>query len=185
MALEKEERFSSWRSDEVSRLIWALGAMAAEHVFYGQNSTGVGGDVAGATSRAAWMVGSCAMAPESPKLNGKSSDDPEARQEVEQRLRTVGTQIMLRSGHGPMHDDQINAVLGDRDKRWMVTQFLGEAYMAAYYLMLYNKRAVEKIAERLIERRELYGDELLQILDSANLQVPEVDMTEASAWPKI
>jgi ATP-dependent Zn protease len=185
MALEKEERFSSWRSDEVSRLIWALGAMAAEHVFYGQNSTGVGGDVAGATSRAAWMVGSCAMAPEAPKLNGESSDDPEARQEVEQRLRTVGTQIMLRSGHGPMHDDQINAVLGDRDKRWMVTQFLGEAYMAAYYLMLYNKRAVEQIAERLIERRELYGDELLQILDSANLQVPEVDMTEASAWPKI
>ncbi len=44
-ALEKEERFSRWRSEEMARLVWALGAMAAEHVFYGENSNGVGGDV--------------------------------------------------------------------------------------------------------------------------------------------
>ena len=48
-ALEKEERFSSWRSEEMGRLIWTLGAMAAERVFYGENSTGVGGDVQSAT----------------------------------------------------------------------------------------------------------------------------------------
>ena len=50
-ALEKDERFSSWRSEEMGRLIWTLGAMAAEHVFYGENSTGVGGDVQSATMR--------------------------------------------------------------------------------------------------------------------------------------
>jgi ATP-dependent Zn protease len=183
-ALEKEERFSSWRSDEVSRLTWALGAMAAEHVFYGQNSTGVGGDVASATSRAAWMVGSCAMAPETPDLNG-SSGDAEARRQVEDRLRAIGTQIMLRSGHGPMHDDQVNAVLGDRDKRWMVTQFLGQAYLAAYHLILYNKDAIERIADELIERRELYGNELLGILDRAQLEIPKVDLKDEHAWPTI
>ena len=58
-ALEKEERFTSWRSEEMSRLIWTLGAMAAEHVFYGENATGVGGDIMSATARSAWMVGSC------------------------------------------------------------------------------------------------------------------------------
>ena len=63
-ALEKEERFSSWRHEETARLVWTLGAMAAERVFYGENSTGVGGDVMSATTRAAWMVGSCAMGPE-------------------------------------------------------------------------------------------------------------------------
>jgi cell division protease FtsH len=62
-ALQKEERFSSWRDEEMAQLIWALGAMAAERVFYGQNSTGVGGDVQSATARAAWMVGACAMGP--------------------------------------------------------------------------------------------------------------------------
>ena len=38
-------------------LIWTLGAMAAEYVFYGQNTTGVGGDVGSATHQAARMVG--------------------------------------------------------------------------------------------------------------------------------
>ncbi|HEV7884160.1 MAG TPA: AAA family ATPase, partial [Solirubrobacteraceae bacterium] len=56
-AIEKEERFSSWRSEEFAKLVWTLGAMAAERVFYGENSTGVGGDVESATQRAAWMVG--------------------------------------------------------------------------------------------------------------------------------
>src|SRR5207249_11035968 len=37
-AIEKEERFSSWRHEEVGNLVWTLGAMAAEHVFYGENS---------------------------------------------------------------------------------------------------------------------------------------------------
>ena len=124
------------------------------------------------------------MAPEAPDLNG-SSGDAEARRDVEGRLRAVGSQIMLRSGHGPMHDDQVNAVLGDRDKRWMVTQFLGEAYMAAYLLILQNKAAVEQIADQLIERRELYGDELLQILDAAQLEVPTADLKEEATWPTI
>src|SRR6266542_6601240 len=69
-ALEKQERFTSWRSEEMARLIWTLGAMAAENVFYGENSTGVGGDVQSGTARAAWMVGSCAMAPVPVALNG-------------------------------------------------------------------------------------------------------------------
>ena len=44
-AMEIEDRFGHWRSEEVGDLIWGLGAMAAEYVFYGQNTTGVGGDV--------------------------------------------------------------------------------------------------------------------------------------------
>src|ERR671936_1126539 len=56
-ALEKEERFSSWRHEEVGRLVWTLGAMAAERVFYGENSVGVGGDIQHATWRVARMVG--------------------------------------------------------------------------------------------------------------------------------
>ena len=44
--MEIEDRFVDWRSEQVADLIWGLGAMAAEYVFYGQNTTGVGGDVA-------------------------------------------------------------------------------------------------------------------------------------------
>ena len=44
-ALEKEERFSRFRSEEIGLIIWGLGAMAAERVFYGENTNGVGGDL--------------------------------------------------------------------------------------------------------------------------------------------
>ncbi len=70
-AIQKEERFSSWRSEEMGTLIWTLGAMAAERVFYGENSTGVGGDVQSATALSAWMVGACAMGPERIDLEGR------------------------------------------------------------------------------------------------------------------
>ena len=63
-ALEKEERFSSWKHEEMAKLAWTLGAMAAEHVFYGENATGVGGDLQAATGRAAWMVGVSGMGPD-------------------------------------------------------------------------------------------------------------------------
>ena len=57
-AIQKEERFSSWRHEEVGNLVWTLGAMAAEHVFYGENSNGVGGDIQSATwiARRAWWA---------------------------------------------------------------------------------------------------------------------------------
>ena len=41
----------SWRNEEMADLVWGLGAMAAEHVFYSENSSGVGGDVHGPTAR--------------------------------------------------------------------------------------------------------------------------------------
>ncbi len=62
-AMEIEDRFGHWRSEQVGDLIWGLGAMAAEHVFYDQNTTGVGGDIGMVTCRAAQMVGRHGMAP--------------------------------------------------------------------------------------------------------------------------
>jgi len=84
-AIEKEERFSSWRHEEVGKLVWTLGAMAAEHVFYGESSTGVGGDVDSATARAAWMVGMCGMGPEPIDLNGRRYETEAEREAGERR----------------------------------------------------------------------------------------------------
>ena len=44
-ALEKEERFSRFRSEEIGLIIWGLGSMAAERVFFGETTNGVGGDL--------------------------------------------------------------------------------------------------------------------------------------------
>src|SRR6478752_1708008 len=181
MALQKEERFSSWRSEEMARLIWALGAMAAERVFYGENSTGVGGDVQAATDRAAWMVGACGMAPEFVELRCDDESEDEARERVMKRFQRIGTQIVNRTTSGSAE----TAVLHDPSQRQMVEQLLGQAYLAAHHLVAANKDAVDRVADALVQRRELYGDEVVRLLDAQALQVPEVDLTDDETWPHL
>ena len=202
-ALEKEERFSRWHHEEMARLIWTLGAMAAERVFYGENSSGVGGDVQSATARAALMVGSEAMGPERVDLSGwqkerragfvkgpgerqfRSRDEEKAvRDRIMERFEEVGVQIMNRAGGG-FGADPVASVLDDPDKPVLATQILGQAYLKAYHLMLANRDAIDHIAEVLVERKELHGDEVLGLLDAADLQTPEVDYTRDEAWPQL
>jgi ATP-dependent Zn protease len=187
MALQKDERFSSWRSEEIARLVWALGAMAAERVFYGENSTGVGGDVQAATDRAAWMVGACGMAPEYVEIERCDDEsEDEARERIMKRFQRIGTQIInrTRSGGG-VHTDPMGAVLSDPSQRAMVEQLLGQAYLRAHHLMDANRSAVERVADALVERKELHGDEVVHLLDAQDLHIPPVDLTKDDAWPRL
>ncbi len=188
-AIEKEERFSSWRHEEVGKLVWTLGAMAAEHVFYGENSTGVGGDVQSATSRAAWMVGMCGMGPEPIDLNGRHFATEEEREEAEEefmkRFERIGAQIMNRAAGMRESGDPIAAVLSDPGKRRAAAQILGQAYITAVCLIRHNREQVLHIAETLIERRELHGDEVVRVLDAAQLEAPAIDLDDESIWPKL
>lgn len=186
-AREKEERFSRFRSEEFARLIWGLGAMAAERVFYGENSNGVGGDVQSVTAQAAWMVGASAMGPEHVAVTKYADEsEEETRARIMRRFEQIGLQIMNRtSGGGALAMDPISSVLMDRDKRRTAAQILGQAYVVAHNLIAANKDGVDKVAETLVDKKELFGDDLVNLLDSLDLEAPEVDYTEASAWPKI
>ncbi len=183
--LEKEERFGRFQSEMFARLVWGLGAMAAERVFYGENSVGVGGDVMSATAQAASMVGAAAMGPEpfhvTPE-HGETEED--ARRRVLQRFERIGAQIMNRtSGGGPFAADPIAGVLSDPTKRALVAQILGQAYVAAHNLIVANREAVERIADELSEKREIFGDALLELLDGARIGIPSVDLADEAAWP--
>jgi ATP-dependent Zn protease len=187
-ALEKDERFSSWRSEEMGRLIWTLGAMAAEHVFYGENSTGVGGDVQSATMRASWMVGMCAMAPERvelPEKFARQSEEDEAREKIMKRFEKIGLGIMNRAQGGAATGDMLGAVLSDPMKRSNAAQIIGQAYVLAYNFVVQNRDKVERVAETLIERREMHGDEVVELLDEVGLVEPTIDLTEERVWPKV
>jgi ATP-dependent Zn protease len=186
MALEKEERFSSWKHEEMAKLQWTLGALAAEHVFYGENATGVGGDLHSATGRAAWMVGVSGMGPDRIELNGRLGAEKreEAVQKLMERYERLGLQLMNRAS-GDFQHDAIAAVLRDPTKRSLAAQILGQAYVDAYNLVAQNKPAVERIADTLVERKELYGDELVELLNSVGLKEPTVDVTRDEAWPKL
>jgi ATP-dependent Zn protease len=159
--------------------------MAAERVFYGENSNGVGGDVLSVTAQAAYMVGASAMGPEPFAVTPREDEtEEEARERILKRFEKIGLQIVNRTGGGgPFDANPIGAVLGDRDKRAIVGQIVGQAYVAAYNLILHNREAVEHIADVLNARRELFGDELLSLLDESKITIPEVDLAEDSAWP--
>ncbi len=179
-AIEKEERFSSWRHEEAGKLVWTLGAMAAEHVFYGENSTGVGGDVQSATWRAAWMVGMCGMGPEPVPV-----EDDEERKKIEQRYERIGLQIINRASGQRESGDPLPAILGDPYKRAAAAQILGQAYITAVCLIRHNRDSVLQVAERLIERRELHGDEVVELLDSVELEPPVIDIHDETIWPRL
>jgi cell division protease FtsH len=184
-SMEKDERFSHFRSRVLGELIMVLGAMAAEHVFYGENSQGVGGDVYSATARAALMVGMWGMGADPVHING-SLDADEGHERILKRLERIGNTIMNRtSGAAMMSEDPVAAVLRDQDKRRAAAQLLGQAYVSAYALMAANRESLEQIAEALITRKEIYGDEVTALLDSVNLKRPEIDLMDDSTWPQV
>ena len=148
-ALEKEERFSSWKHEEMGKLAWTLGALAAEHVFYGENATGVGGDLQSATGRAAWMVGVSGMGPDKVELNGKArtqAKKDEEREKVEKRFEEIGLQLMNRAS-GDFQHDAIASVLGDPTKRRLAAQIIGQAYVKLTTSSSRTSEGVEKIAD--------------------------------------
>jgi cell division protease FtsH len=186
-AMEKEERFLRRRSDEAGNLVWTLGAMAAEHVFYGDTTNGVGGDLQSATGRAAFMVGVSGMGPTQVVLNGRARTTAKREEEtkkIEERFEKIGLQLMNRAS-GDFQHDAIASVLGDPAKRKLAAQILGQAFVEAYNLVLANKAAVEKVADTLVTRREIYGDELVELLNSSNLKEPDYEMTKEESWPTL
>jgi ATP-dependent Zn protease/uncharacterized membrane protein YdcZ (DUF606 family) len=187
-AMELEERFGHWRSEQVGDLIWGLGAMAAEHVFYGQNTTGVGGDVGSVTAQAAHMVGYHAMAP-TPIDLGDRIEDREEREAEEERVRerfeAIGRQIMHRSGGGALDGNPYAATLGDPHKARLVAGLLGQAFVVAWCTVRHNREATQTVAERLIAATELYGDDVTDLLDAVALCRPEIDVLDEASWPVI
>ena len=134
------------------------------------------------------MVGASAMAPATPALPGWWTDEAareEAEEKIMKRYERIGSQIMNRTGGGLLTADPVAGVLGDTGKRKAAAQLLGQAYMAAHLLMQHNKDAVERIAEAVMEKGEIYGNELIALLDAQNLEIPEVDLTKDETWPKL
>jgi cell division protease FtsH len=187
--MQKEERVEgvAFRHEEVAELVMILGAMAAEHVFYGENSTGVGGDVQSVTRAVGWLVGASAIGPEPVDLRGLVPEEEreEREKELMDRFERIGNQIMNRLSGGPFDGDAVGAALGDRFKRRAGAIILGQAYITALACMRHNREGVARVAETLMERRELYGDEVTEVLDAAGLTAPAIDLLDETLWPKV
>jgi cell division protease FtsH len=188
-SFQKEERFTEWHSELMGDLIHGLGAMAAEYAFYGENSSGVGGDLEQATGRAVMMVGAAGMGPDlvSPAtLRMDDESEEQARERIMKRFEKIGLTLMNRTrGSADFHADPVASVLHDPFKRAQAAQIMGQAFVTAHVFIEHNREAVEKIADAVIEKQELFGDELVQLLDSMKLEKPDIDLAKESTWPKL
>jgi ATP-dependent Zn protease len=169
-AVEAEESFVKFRSRLAGEVRWGLGSIAAERVFYGENSSGVSSDLASATREAALMVGVYGMGPD------RRNDEDSLRAEMIGH-RLIAQSAALEPSQG--EPNVVAAVLKDREKGRDVAQILGSAYVDCWRLMLKNKAAIDSLAAVLVEKRELVGREIDQLLDTVQLLGPET----ADAWP--
>ncbi|HET9075126.1 MAG TPA: AAA family ATPase [Solirubrobacteraceae bacterium] len=96
--MDKDERFSHFRSRVMGSLVMTLGAMAAEHVFYGENSQGVSGDLQSATRTAAAMVGIWGMGPDPVAFALQPRREPSDDLPVERQEATGGPLGRLGAG---------------------------------------------------------------------------------------
>lgn len=169
-AVEAEESFLKFRSRLAGEIRWGLGSIAVERVFYGENTSGVSGDLMSATREAAFMVGLYGMGPD------RVNDEDSLRSEM------IGYRLIAQSAglQAPQGEpNPVAAILQQKDKARDVAQILGSAYVDCWRLMTKNKDAIDRLARVLVEKKELVGREIDELLETVHLVGPEA----ADAWP--
>jgi ATP-dependent Zn protease len=169
-SLPTEEEWLEFRSQLAADIRHSLGSLACEHVFYGENTTGVTMDLIQATSIASRMVGIVGMGADrlDPEMSRKAVDIGEQLISVVQVTQGVHEQ-----------GTSAGAVLNNPRARRTVAQLLGAAYIDDWRLMNVNKEAIDLAAEALIAQGELVGDEISGLLDSVGLRA----VTESDPYP--
>ena len=109
----------------------------------------------------------------------------EEEERVMERFEKIGAQLMHRSGGGMMDGNPFAATLGDPMKRKLVAGLLGQAFVIAYCTVKLNYDGVDRVATRLVSEGEMYGDDVVDLLDSAELRKPDIDVLDEDTWPVI
>jgi ATP-dependent Zn protease len=140
---DTEEVYTRARG-EMERLIQiAFGGQVAEELFFDDISTGPSGDLQYATTVAAQMVGAAGM---------------------------VDTLVSFAAVQGSAFSDSgiVGRVLGDGEGRRMVEQVLTAQRDAVRTLLGANRHLVAALRDALVERHELIGTEITDILQAAS-----------------
>lgn len=138
---ESEERFTKTRSEVSAMIKIAFGGMVAEELLFGESGTGPAGDLAAATQTAAAMVGAYGMAG---SLVSVEAMEP-----------------------GPISEGLVTKVLGDKDMRRSVEHILEKSKQEVRRLIDANRHLLEALRDELLQREELVGDEIIEVLEKA------------------
>jgi ATP-dependent Zn protease len=145
---DSEDVFTRSRSEMLALIQIAMGGQVAEELFFGDISTGPGGDLSYATTVAAQMVGAVGMG---------------------------GSLVSLAAvQQGALADSNlVGRVLSDPAGRAAVEAILSDQKQVARELLDANRHIVEALRDALIARHELVGRQIREVIESA---APQVDL---------
>jgi ATP-dependent Zn protease len=138
---DSEERFTRTRTELIASIQISFGGMTAEELFFGESGTGPGGDLAMATKVAAQMVGTYGMANSLVSFEAMEA--------------------------GPVAHGIVSKVLADEESRGAVERLLNQAKADVRALLDENRHLVVALRDALLEREELVGDEIVDVLEQA------------------
>ena len=142
---DREERFTRTKSELEGMMRIMFGGMVAEELFFGESGTGPSADLRAATTLAAQMVGSYGM----------------------------GSQLISFDAldNGVHSSPNIVAkVLNSEEGRHEVDELLTRIKLEVTTWLRENKDLVEGLRDALLEREELLGDEIHEVLDEGYRQ---------------
>jgi ATP-dependent Zn protease len=132
-----EERFTKRKGELFGLVQIAFGGMVAEELYFGEAGTGPSGDLVGATSIAAQMVGSFGMA---------------------------GSLISYEASALAGHDNLVAKVLASEAGRDAVESLLADAKASVTEMLSSHSHILEGLRDALLERDELIGDEITDVI---------------------
>jgi cell division protease FtsH len=138
---DKEERWTKTRTELIGSIKIAFGGMTAEELFFGEAGTGPASDLAHATRVACTMVGSLGMAGSLVSYEAIES--------------------------GPITQGIVGKVLGNDESRRAVETMLVQAKDEVRKLLDENRQLVVALRDALLDRDELVGDEIMDVLREA------------------
>ncbi len=179
---EKEERFSRWRSEEFgpARLGPRRDGRGAGLLRRELERRRRRRPVRHGAGGAGWSAPS-GMAPRPIELNARLR-----RRERRGDAQADHEALRARSaaGSSTARATTSDAVARPREAR-LAAQFLGASVRDRLQPRPREQGQVERIANAVIEKQEIFGDELVRLLDAQNLRQPELDWTEEETWPTI
>jgi ATP-dependent Zn protease len=150
---DQEDVFTRSRSEMLGLIQVALAGQCAEELFFGDVSTGPGGDLLYATNVAAEMIGSCGM--------GES-------------LISYGAVQQGALGGSNL----AGRVLGDTQGRAAVEALLAEQKTVIRAKLEENMHLVAALRDALLERHELIGHEITDVLRAARPTPSVIDLRD-------
>ena len=145
---DTEERFTQRRDELHALLKISMGGLAAEERWFDEVSTGPAGDLAAATTIGAQMIGSCGM--------GES-------------LISIAA-----AGTGILSGGLVEKVLADKNARAELDALLASSRDAARAIVVEHGKVVEALRDALLERDELVGPEIIDVIAGSLAQTPDV-----------